>query len=266
MRVILPYLKVNILSKLQFRTSYFVGVITQICWALLSITIYINFFKNNIDTTITLQETVTYIWMQQAFFNLFSTWFLEKKIISSISQGLIVYELCRPINLYNIWFIETISSRISSTLLRAPFVFIVSFIVPEPYKISISKSALNFMLFLISLILAVILVNAIMMLIYASSFKIINVSGLRMITSSIIDFFSGSLVPIAFFPSKIQSFMFFSPFNYLQNIPFRMISGSYTIEKSLSNIIIQICWIIIFVIIGKLLINHGIKKIVIQGG
>ena len=65
------------------------------------------------------QQLSSYIWLQQAFLALFMTWFLDNELFDLISSGNVAYELCRPINIYDTWFIKSCATRVSKALLRS---------------------------------------------------------------------------------------------------------------------------------------------------
>lgn len=46
-------------------------------------------------------------------------WFFEMDIFESIEKGTIAYELCRPLDIYNMWFARNMATRLSKALLRS---------------------------------------------------------------------------------------------------------------------------------------------------
>ena len=91
--------------------------------------------------------------------------------------------------------------------------------------------------------------------------------GIKTVFHLIADFLSGLVIPLAFMPDKLVSFLKFTPFYYMQNLPFNIYIGYITDEKEiLVSIIFQIIWIILLTVIGKELLEKKIKKIEIQGG
>ena len=75
------------------------------------------------------------------------------------------------------------------------------------------------------------------------------------------------VIPIAFMPDNVIKVLRFTPFFYMQNLPFNIYIGYVTDEKEIFiSIIMQIMWIIILTIIGKTVLSKKIRKIEIQGG
>lgn len=88
-----------------------------------------------------------------------------------------------------------------------------------------------------------------------------------MVFQLIAEFFSGLIIPLAFMPDTVIKIIKFTPFYYMQNLPFNIYIG-YTKDENeiFFAIIIQIIWIVVLTIIGKYILNKKIKKIEIQGG
>ena len=80
------------------------------------------------------------------------------------------------------------------------------------------------------------------------------------------DILSGMIIPIPFFPKYLQNITNLLPFRYITDFPFRLYVGNISINEGFIGIIIQIIWIVILVILGRLITKKALKKAVIQGG
>ena len=128
------------------------------------------------------------------------------------------------------------------------------------------ESLLAGMLFLPSLTVGFFLTVAFSMLIYISTFYTISSTGIRILSSSIVEFFSGALIPIAFFPETLQKVMYVLPFASMQNTPFLIYTGYLSIPEALEAMGIQLAWLVILVLTGMALTKHALGRVVIQGG
>ena len=52
----------------------------------------------------------------------------------------------------------------------------------------------------------------------------------------------------------------------MQSTPLLIYSGNIAGTEILKGIAMQIIWMIILIVIGKVLMNHSIKHVVVQGG
>ena len=112
MRMYISYFKLRFITNLQYRADALAGIATQIFFGLIFTMIYIAFYEsggNNIP--LNLQETITYVWLQQAFFALIFPYQKDQELLDIISNGNLAYELIRPQNFYFKWYIKMISKK-----------------------------------------------------------------------------------------------------------------------------------------------------------
>lgn len=252
---------------LQYRTAAFAGIVTQFAWGFMEIMIFRAFYQSDAAAfPMSFAATASYIWLQQAFLAFFDAWMLENDIFDSIVNGNIAYELCRPISIYNMWFSRSIATRLSRAVLRCFPVLIVAALIPHPYGISAPASPLHFLLFVITLILGLAVTVAFCLLIYVLTFFTISPQGIRMIFTSTVEFLAGGIIPLPFFPEKVQKIMELLPFASMQNVALRIYSASMRFSEMKKAILLQVFWLVIITAAGKLLCSLAEKRISIQGG
>jgi ABC-2 type transport system permease protein len=211
-------------------------------------------------------QTVSYIWMQQAFLALFMNWFFEAEIFSSITSGGIAYELSRPLDLYGLWFCQSAANRLSKAVLRCLPILIVAFIVPEPYRMSLPENGIQFVLFLLSAMLSLCVVVSFSMLIYISAFYTLSPVGMRLIASALADFLAGATIPLPFFPQPFRAIAELLPFASMQNMPLRIYIGNIAGPNAAWGMGLQAFWLIIFLLTGRWMMKNALRKVVVQGG
>lgn len=267
MRAYLSFFKIRFVNGLQYRAAAYAGIATQFAWGFMYIMLYHSFYKSNPSAIpMDIKDLSTYIWLQQSFLALFMTWFLDNDIFDSISSGNVAYEICRPLDIYNMWFTKTIAIRLSKTLLRCFPILIIASLLKDTYRFNMPQSSIAFLLFLISLIIGARVVAAYCMLIYIFTFYTVSPMGIRMTMVMIADFFSGGLVPLPLLPDWLTKYIYLSPFAAMQNAPFRIYSGNIPTNEAVVTIILQIFWAIVLIGVGKIAIGKAIKKVVVQGG
>ena len=183
-----------------------------------------------------------------------------------IRSGNIAYELCKPLNLYCLWFCKILSRKVIGTLLRFWPVMIVAFLLPEPFKLSLPVSFTAFILFIISLILGMIISVIIIFFIHILTFYTLKDKGASSLVIAVSELFAGGYVPIMLMPSGIQIIAYLLPFRYIGDLPFRIYNGTIGIGTSLINMGVQIFWIVILIFISYKLTNRALKRVVVQGG
>ena len=267
MSTYLAILRIRFSNSLQYRAAALAGMATQFAWGFMELLAFSAFYRAN-PTAFPMEfsQTVSYIWLQQAFLALFMMWFFEAEIFDAIPTGGISYELARPVDLYWRWFTQSAANRLAKTVLRCFPILIVAFIVPEPLRMSLPKDGLSLLLFLISAFLSLGVVTAFSMLVYISTFYTLSPVGVRIISAVLADFLAGAIVPLPFFPQSFRSIAEALPFAAMQNMPLRIYSGNIGGVNAIWGIGFQISWLFVLVLIGRSMMNHALGKIVIQGG
>ena len=102
----LSYFKLQIITGLQYKVAAIAGLCTQFFWGFLYVMIYQAFYSHADNSTINFTELVTYVWLNQAFFALIYIRMKDSDILNSIKTGTVAYELCRPYDIYNWWYIK----------------------------------------------------------------------------------------------------------------------------------------------------------------
>lgn len=265
MKKYLSFFKLRLNIALQYRVAAIGGMLTQFFWAIMQILIYQAFYKVVTSNNISLEQLISYIWLKQAFYTIIGA-STDSEIRTMIEKGNISYELCRPTNIYWLWFFKTLANKIAGGLLKSIPILIIAPFLPSELALQAPAGALEFILFILSLGLATCLMAAIVNIFYISLFYTMSSKGTNSIFYAILEFFGGTFVPIALMPKFWQSFCYMLPFSLAADLPFRIYNGSITINNSIMYIIMQILWLVILTITGTIITNKRLKKVVIQGG
>ena len=255
------------INALQYRAAALAGVSTQFAWGFMEIFAFSAFYRSNPAAfPMVFSHTVSYIWMQQAFLALFMMWFWENDISEAVISGSISYELVRPMDLYGKWFCQSAANRLSKATLRCVPILAVGFILPEPYRLTFPPDLATFAIFIVSAALAFGVVVAFSMLMYISLFYTLSALGTRSLLGALSDFLSGQIIPLPFFPRRIRAVVEFLPFAAMQNMPLRIYSGDIAGAGVYRGVALQVFWLIVLVIVGRVLIRRALKRVVIHGG
>lgn len=266
MKSYLTYFKSELMVGLQYRVAAFAGLATQFFWGIMYALIYSAFYSHTNINSINLSELMSYVWLNQAFLTLIYVKESDVAIKNEIKDGTVAYELCRPYSIYLWWFLKLMAKRIAKCMLRFAPVVIVSLLLPKPYNLSFPIGSNAFILFLISLLLGAVLITSINMIVTIIAFFTYQDKGISSIVVSVLSLFSGFFVPIPLMPNFLIKILEYTPFRLIGDLPFRIYSGNIGIAYGINSIFLQLIWIIIFIFIGKQLLNHALKKVCIQGG
>ena len=109
MKAYLAVFRIRFSHTIQYRAAAVAGMVTQYAWGFMELLMFSAFYRVSPEAfPMTFQQTVNYVWIQQAFLALFMTWFWEMEIFDTITSGSIAYEMARPLDLYGRWFCQSL--------------------------------------------------------------------------------------------------------------------------------------------------------------
>jgi len=267
MKSYISYFKLKFITGLQYRSAALAGIVTQIFFGFVYISVYLAFYESNPESvSIPIGQLVSYLWLCQSFLALIYLWYKDKEIINLIKSGNIAYELSRPQDLYLMWASKILGERLSMVSLRCLPVLLIALILPGNYKLVLNISLPTLILFIITLILATFLMTVLVLFFHIMCLYTIDEKGIVNLFMILADILSGTTIPIPFFPDYLKNITNILPFRYICDLPFRFLVGNVPFNDVYIGIIIQIIWIIILFILGKILTTKALKKAVIQGG
>jgi len=265
-----PYtslLRVRFLNGLQYRAAAFGGLATQLFWAIMLVFLFKAFYGGASSSNgFTYKDLVSLVWLQQAFFALIFLFDYDMELAEMITSGGITYELCRPVNVYWLWYSKTLSKRLVNGLMRFLPIVVIGFVMPSPYNLSLPESPLSLLLFLSAMVFASLLTVAIVMIVYISIFKTMSPIGSMAIFYIPGEFFSGGTIPIPLMPLWLQKVCMVLPFRWTSDFPVRVYSGNIGTHDALIGIAVQIFWIAVLILIGELIMRRITRLTVVQGG
>ncbi|WP_018756503.1 ABC transporter permease [Paenibacillus terrigena] len=265
-----PYLSVfrlRISNGLQYRAAALAGVGTQFFFGFIFIMIFQAFYAHASEApSMTLSQVITYTWLKQAFLALIVLWLRDNELFQLITSGNIAYELCRPSEIYGLWYAKLLAQRLSSALLRCfPILIVVGFL-PEPYRLQLPPDFVSGLLFLATLLIGLLMIVALSMLIYISVFVTMSPAGSLLLFSIFGEFFAGLIIPVPLMPDWMQKIVYILPFHWTADFPFRVFTGNISKTEALTGILAQCLWLAALILFGKFTMDRALKRVVVQGG
>ena len=267
MRAALAMLKMRFIHSMQYRAAAWAGVSTQVFWGFMETLLYMAFYRSNAAAfTMSFEQVTSYIWLRQAFFAMFILWSVDGDILDMIVNGNVGYEILRPQNLYWMWFMRNLGSRLSRTALRCVPVLVIAFLLPRRHGLSLPPDFVTFLAFLLSFTMAVILIIGMCMWIYILSFYTIASRGVQSVIGLAAEFLSGALIPIPFMPVAMQRVAYALPFAQTTAMPYLIYAGYFTGAELIRNLLLQLVWLVIIIASGCYVMKKALLKVTVQGG
>ena len=251
------------LSLLQYRSAALAGAGTQLFFGLVRVMIFDGFYRSSsTPQPMTVDQVVTYIWLGQAML-LLAMFDVDKDVAAMIRTGNVAYEMTRPLDLYGVWFTRALGGRAAPLLMRSVPIFIVAglFLGLRP-PASLPAGGL----FILSTCAGLVLAASLVALLTVGLFWTISGEGLNRLAVPVIFFLSGIVIPLPLFPSWMQGAIALLPFRGLIDTPFRIYLGVLSGPAAVAALLHQIAWAVGFVLLGRMMLARGVKRLVVQGG
>jgi ABC-2 type transport system permease protein len=247
---------------LQYRAVAAAGIATQVFWGLVRTMIFDAFYRGSGTQPLTHAQSITYVWLGQAMLvlTMMST---DADVTAMIRTGNVAYEMVRPLDLYNLWFIRAFSGRAVPMLMRGIPIFVLAalfFGLTAP--VSIGAGAL----FIASTLFALLTAASIIALLTISMLWTISGEGISRLAPGLVFVFSGIIVPLPFLPSWLQRASSLMPFRGLIDTPLRIYLGQLHGSEAFTALALQGVWLIVLIVIGRVVMSRGLRRLVAQGG
>jgi ABC-2 type transport system permease protein len=210
----------------------------------------------------TFNETFLYVGLGSAVFILLKTyadWYLHYEI----REGIIAMYLTKPIDLQVYMLFANLGSLLMNLLaITLPTAIMLGLV----FRVSIPFGP-GILLFPLSLLLAFLISFSIDYLIGLMGFYSESVWGLSTTKEIIVTVFSGALIPLQFFPDAMQRVLFWLPFQAIYHTPLMMLSRpNQRLDVFLPMIAVQLAWVAILFMLGRLFYSQAVKVLRIAGG
>lgn len=255
---------VLILAEIKSSFKYRFKIITTLLFN--SIYLFLLFFiwrsiyeSNETISGLTFIQTYTYMSISTVLISLFNSR-TDWKVSMRVTNGSIISYYTKPVSVQLQFFFDAIGSMcVQFLLVTMPVVLIVTHV----RKLGIS---LNVLFFIISLLLAFTINFCLEYIVGTLSFYTESLWGIIILKNTVISFLSGGLVPLYFFPDIIQPIIKWLPFRCIIDIPIDILFEQTKGVSTISNLLTQIAWVLILIIISRYFFHRSEKVLIINGG
>ncbi|MFI8853757.1 ABC-2 family transporter protein [Streptomyces sp. 891-h] len=209
-------------------------------------------------------QALTFVWTGQALLAaaaLMGGGF-QDEFHERIRNGDVAIDLYRPIDLQLWW--------LASDLGRAAFQLLGRGVVPLAvgalaFDLALPASPLRWLLFLPSVLLAVVVSFALRYLFALCGFWLLDATGLNALSSLLSLFFSGMVLPLTVFPGALGEVARLLPWSATLQVPADVLMGTQP-GSAAAGLAFQAGWALVLLTAGRLLQTVATRKVVVQGG
>ena len=205
---------------------------------------------------------ITYAFLAQALIapvNIF-TW---NELALRVRTGDVAVDLARPVDPQLAYLASDLGRAAYSIIPRGLPPMLVGGLV---FGLAMPAAAPPYLLGAISLLLAVMVSFACRWLANLAAFWLLDLRGVMMIYVLASGLLSGHLLPVHWFPSWLAAIANATPFPSIIQTPIDIVTGRADGVDALALIGVQLGWLVVALIAGRLVFAAGTRKLVVQGG
>lgn len=256
---------------LQYRAAALAGFATQLWWGAIRIMVFAAFYGVHAAAApISLADAITYVWLGQALLAM-SPWVADPEIGQAVRSGGVGYDRLRPLDAYGYWYARTLGWMLARALPRAVLMVLAAGIVLPLVGLGAwawrpPSGVMAALLFVPAFVLMAALGAAILMVANIIVAASLNERGVNAILTPLVIVFSGTLLPLDFYPDTLRPFLHVQPFAGLVDIPFRIYFADLAGTAALQGLALQAGWTLVLVAIGRLAMERMMRRLEMQGG
>lgn len=250
-------------QRLIYRANTVIQLLSSFIYFFISINVWSALYRGkNEVSNISLLDMLTYILMVQIVKSLVKLP-ISQYVANRVTAGNIAIDFIRPTNIKYCAFFDSIGSAVFTVLLFSIPMFIIGsifwgIILPIDFK--------QWLLFILSLSFAIILYATMDYIFGLTSFWTKTNYYIGWINSALMVLFSGSVIPLWFYPKTIRAIASILPFHYFIFEPINIFLGKVTNKEAIIIILSQSIWIVFLLLIERIVWHYAKKVITVQGG
>jgi len=247
---------------LTYRVATLAGLFTNAVFGIFFSSVYRAFYQDGergVVADFTLPEILTFVWIGQSLLMLVYLWNWWE-VADSIRTGDVVSDLMKPMDFQLYWLSRDLGRASCHWLTRFVPTFAMGALL---FDLAWPGTISTWLAFFISVNLAILVSFGWRFLLNLSAFWLLDVRGINTIAVLVLNFFSGLLVPIAFFPGWLRTVAEWLPFRAIVMVPVEVFLGQRTPQSAL---LIQAFWVVALWLLGQVVLNAAVRKLVVQGG
>ena len=262
MRVYWELARVGYLRQTAYWGATCAGVFTNTVWGFMISFVQLALFAAHTrvagyDAT----DALTYVWVSQGMLMTVYIWGGWVEIAQRIRTGDIATDFHRPVDFQGYWLAQDIGRALYHAIFRGiPPVLVASLV----FHLRFPTSPLTWLVFAVSLLLAVCISFALRFLVNLSAFWILDHRGVASIASFAWPFLAGMYgIPLAYLPEPIYRVVSVLPFASMGQAPL-----SVFLEKPglVPTLALQAVWVVALLALGRVVLARAERRLVVQGG
>lgn len=263
MRLYLELAKKAAQRQLAYRQANLAGLATNLFFGALRAYVLIALYGTRSEVAgYTLAAAITYTGVTQAILRAVQI-FGWQDLMKTVRSGDIASDLARPIDYYFFWLAQDLGANVIHLVVRGvPIMLAYAIAAPMVWPSDMNAT----LTCALSLLLAMLVSFAWRFCVNITALWSADALGFARLGYTLAMFLSGFLVPVTFFPPWLRTVANCTPFPSIVEIPVQIWLGILAGPAAIAALFRQAFWLVVMILIGRLMLAAGTRKLVIQGG
>lgn len=260
MKKYLHIAKINFLNNIQYFGEFFFKAVFILIILFIFTNIWQAIYQNQVSIEgFTITMMLWYLLMAESL--VVSAPNVIREVNKDIQSGEIAYQLNKPYNYIGYYLSKVLSYRIISFGVTLALGAVLIFFMVG----GIAFNLFNFILVLLVVLLAMILDFFMLMSLALLAFWFEDTNSFRWIYDKILFTLGGMLIPLEIFPKWLSSFSGVLPFSFVAYYPSKLFVD-FSFSQFYYVTLVQVVYIVFFMLISFLIYQKGVRGLNINGG
>ena len=249
--------------QLIYKWANLAGLLTNIVFGIIFSYVMIALFQvKHLAGGYDLNDALRYVWLVQSLVMIVLTfgWY---DLMLTIRSGEVVSDLSKPCDFYWYWFSREIGRSFYYLLYRGLPTYLAGMLL---FQFGAPLDWRSWLPFALSLPVGAMIGIAYRMLFNLASFWILEARAFGTLATVIALVFTGSYVPLPFFPTWLRAIADWLPFSGLMNVPAQIFLGKLSGVAMLIEFLRQLLWLIAMTLLARYVTARAMQRVVAQGG
>jgi len=250
-------------QSIMYRTNFYISILSSLLYVFILMSVWEALFED--------RELVGGVTLEQMFTFVTVTFMLNALVRSEaanvigekVSDGSISADLLKPVSFKMVVWASDLGQNVCAFLLHSLPVGIVAALL---WRMTLPETTTQALLFAVSLALGVILVFHINYVLGLTTFWFKTAFHITWIQRAFWLLFSGTSVPLWFYPETLYEISRYLPFRYVVFESIQIYLGKLSAQEAGGVLLMQLFWIALLTGVESILWRKAQEQVVIHGG
>jgi ABC-2 type transport system permease protein len=249
--------------QLTYRAAMWAGLATNLFFGLLRAFVMIALYGEQQEVAgLTLQAAITYTALSQAiiaYLSIFGWW----DVMESVNSGEVAADMLRPMDYLRFWLAADLGRALVNLVMRGATILLLYSLVVQ---LTMPQALWQWLAFAVALLFSWLVSFGWRFLINLAAFWTPNARGIGRFGFGIVWVLSGFYMPLNLYPAWFRTLCELTPFPAMVSTPLQIFLGTLNGPALLWAMVNQVVWAGALFMIARLVLQRGVRRLVIQGG